>query len=144
MNEENGLSGARAYADAHKSDKHVAAMEADAGAGRPFGYSVAGDAAAVALIKKLEAPLTSLHLDDVTATDEAGADLIPLQRTGVPVLGLSQDMANYFDWHHTAADTLDKIDANDLNLNVAAFAWMTWALANSDERLPAPPAPPKW
>jgi carboxypeptidase Q len=146
MNEENGLSGARAYADAHKGElsKHVAAMEADAGAGRPFGYSVAGDAGAVALVKKLNGPLTALHLDEVTATDEAGADLIPLQRAGVPVLGLSQDMSSYFDWHHTAADTLDKIDSGDLSLNVAAFAWMAHALANSEERLPTPPPPPKW
>jgi Zn-dependent M28 family amino/carboxypeptidase len=146
MNEENGLSGAKAYAEMHKAEaqKHVAAMEADAGAGRPLGYAVAGDATAVALIKKLNAPLTALHLDEVTATDEAGADLIPLQYAGVPVLCLNQDMTSYFDWHHTAAETLDKIDATDLALNVAGFAWMTWALAESEERLPPPPAPPKW
>src|SRR5262249_2106671 len=146
MNEENGLSGAKAYADAHKNEvaKHVAAIEADAGAGRPLGYSVAGGAASVDLIRKLNAPLTALHLDEVTATDEAGADLLPLQRAGVPVLGLSQDMSQYFDWHHTAADTLDKIDPSDLSLNVAAFAWITHQLAEVAERLPTPPAPPKW
>jgi Zn-dependent M28 family amino/carboxypeptidase len=146
MNEENGLNGARAYAEAHKNEiaKHVAALEADAGAGRPYGYSVAGGPAAVDLIKKLMAPLTQLHLDEVTATDEAGADLIPLQRAGVPVLGLNQDMSDYFNWHHTAADTLDKIDPNDLSLDVAAFAWIAHALADCAERLPTPPPPPKW
>jgi hypothetical protein len=146
MNEENGLSGARAYAETHKAElpKHAAAMEADAGAGRPLGYAVAGDAAAVALVKQLIAPMTALHLNEVTATDEAGADLIPLQVAGVPVLSLNQDMTSYFDWHHTAADTLDKIDPNDLSMNVAAFAWLAHALADTPDRLPAPPPPPKW
>ncbi len=146
MNEENGLDGAHAYAEAHKAElaKHVAAMEADAGAGRPLGCAVAGAAASVQMMKKLNAPLAGLHLDEVTATDEAGADLRPLQVAGVPVLGLDQDMSSYFDWHHTAADTLDKIDATDLSLNVIAFAWITHALADAAERLPAPPPPPRW
>jgi carboxypeptidase Q len=146
MNEENGLSGARAYAEAHKNElgKHVAAMEADAGAGKPLGYAVAGGIASVEMVKKLTGPLKALQLDDITATDETGADLIPLQRAGVPVLGLTQDMTYYFDWHHTAADTLDKIDPSDLAKNVAAFAWMTHALSESLERLPTPPQPPKW
>jgi Zn-dependent M28 family amino/carboxypeptidase len=146
MNEENGLSGAKAYAETHKAEvaKHVAALEADAGAGRPLGFTVAGGAPAVALVKKWVAPLASLHLEDVVATDEAGADLIPLQRAGVPVLSLNQDMSSYFDWHHTAADTLDKIDPIDLALDAAAFAWLTYSVASSDEKLPAPPAPPKW
>jgi Zn-dependent M28 family amino/carboxypeptidase len=124
--------------------RHVAALEADAGAGRPLGFTVAGGNPAVALVRKLVEPLTGLHLADVTGTDEAGADLIPLQVGGVPVLGLNQDMSSYFDWHHTAADTLDKIDPTDLSLDVAAFAWVVHALADGSERLPAPPPPPRW
>jgi hypothetical protein len=104
---------------------------------------VAGGAQALALIRKLQMPFSALRLDDVIATDEAGADLIPLQKAGVPVLAVNQDMTHYFDWHHTAADTLDKVDAVDLALNVAAFAWITHALAESGERLPPPP-PPTW
>src|SRR5438552_2893617 len=146
MNEENGLSGARAYAEAHKVElpRHAAAMEADAGAGRPLGFAVAGGPPSVALVRALAAPLASLHLEEVVGTDEAGADLIPLQLGGVPVLGLNQDMTSYFDWHHTAADTLDKIDPIDLSLDVAAFALMTHALAESPERLPPSPPPPRW
>ena len=146
MNEENGLSGARAYAEAHKAElpKHVAALECDSGAGRPLGYAVAGGVPSVEMVKKLIAPLAGLHLDEVISTDEAGADLIPLQRAGVPVLGLNQDMSSYFDWHHTAADTLDKIDPMELSLDVAAFAWITHSLADGAERLPAPPPPPQW
>jgi carboxypeptidase Q len=146
MNEENGLSGAKAYAEAHKAElpKHVAALEADAGAGKPIGCSVAGGPASVAMLKKLNATMSALHLDEVSGTDETGADLIPMQRAGVPVLGVNQDMTNYFDWHHTAADTLDKIDPADLGLNVAALGWLTLVLAESAERLPAPPPPPQW
>jgi len=75
------------------------------------------------------------------SSDEAGADLIPLQAAGVPVLGVNQDMSSYFDWHHTAADTVDKIDPVDLALVVATFSVLTQALAETPERLPASPAP---
>jgi hypothetical protein len=146
MNEEFGLSGARAYAEAHKAElaRHAAAMEADSGAGRPLGFAVVGGAPSLAQVHALAAPLARLHLDEVSATDEAGADLIPLQSLGVPVLGVSQDMSGYFDWHHTASDTLDKIDAAELTENVIAFAVMAHALADAPQRLPAPPPPPKW
>jgi len=145
MNEENGLSGARAYAETHKGElkNHVAAMEADAGAGRPLGFGVAGGPESVALVRKLAAPVMSLA-PTVGVSDEAGADLIPLQMAGVPVLGINQDMSSYFDWHHTAADTVDKIDPVDLGLVVAAFSVMAHALAESPERLPPSPAPPRF
>jgi Zn-dependent M28 family amino/carboxypeptidase len=147
MNEENGLSGARAYAEAHKAElgRHVAALEADAGAGRPIGLAIAGGADAVAALKRLVAPLGRLGLDEVVAADEVGADLIPLMPAAVPVLGVMQDMSSYFDWHHTNADTFDKVDPLDLALDVAAFAAVTHALLDSSVRLPAAPAPPpKW
>ena len=65
-----------------------------------------------------------------------GADIGPLKRLGVPVLGLVQDTAKYFDYHHTEADTLDKIDAHDLNRSVAAMMLMAYALAEHEETLP--------
>ncbi len=146
MNEENGLSGANAYAAAHKGElaKHVAAMEADSGAGRPIGLSVAGGAPSVALLRSLAEPLRTWLPTDVRSADWAGADLIPLQAAGVPVLDVNQDMSAYFDWHHTAADTVDKIDPIDLALEVAAFSVITHALADSPEVLPPPTAPPRW
>jgi Iap family predicted aminopeptidase len=146
MNEENGLSGARAYAEAHKAElsRHVAALEADAGAGRPLGFVAVGGDEIVDKLRPLTALLGPLGFGEVTHTEEAGADLIPLQALGVPVLAVSQDMSSYFDWHHTAADTLDKIDPADLSLNVVAFSIITHALADSSLRLPAPPPPPRW
>ncbi|MSP62023.1 MAG: peptidase M28 family protein [Myxococcales bacterium] len=146
MNEEHGLSGARAYAERHDKEvaNHVAALEADSGAGRPLGFGVAGGPLSVALVSRLAAPLAPLRTSSVKIVEAEGADLIPLQARGVPVLGLLQDMTTYFDWHHTNADTLDKIDPIDLALNAAAMAVMAHAVAEMAERLPPSPPPPKW
>ncbi len=146
QNEEYGLSGARAYALAHQSElaAHVAAIEADSGAGRALGYGVVGDAKSVELMKKLTAPMAGLHLLPVRMADEMGADLIPLQERGVPILGVDQDVSRYFDWHHTAADTMDKIDPLEIAQATAAFAGLTWSIADSIERLPASKPAPKW
>jgi hypothetical protein len=147
MNEENGLNGARAYAKQHQAElpKHVAAMEADSGAGRPIGLTVSGGSPAVELLTKWAAPLRAFFNPDVKSADFAGADLIPLQGAAVPVLDVRQDMSTYFDWHHTAADTVDKIDPIDLALMVSAFAALAHTAAESDELLPrSQPAPPNW
>ncbi len=144
MNEEHGLSGAKAYAVTHKSELalHTAALEADAGAGRPYGVYVAGEGPTLERVKEMIAPLSSLGVTDVKKTDEAGADLIPIQGAGPVVMSLMQDMTQYFDWHHTEGDTLDKIDPETLKKAVAAFAVLTHALSESPTRLPASPPLP--
>ena len=72
----------------------------------------------------------------VLATDQAeqfgGADIGPLAQAGVPVFRLAQDGTRYFDLHHTANDTLDKIDPEQLSQNVAAWAALIWLIADSD------------
>lgn len=146
MNEEFGLSGARAYAEAHKGEmaQHVAAMEADAGAGRPLGFIAAGGQASVDFIRDLAKPLEALKIAEVTGVEETGADISTLQAQGVPTLGVRQDMSNYFDWHHTAADTLDKIDPMELSLTAAAYVVMAYGLADAPRTLPRlPPKAPK-
>jgi carboxypeptidase Q len=143
MNEEFGLSGARAYAETHKSElsRHVAAMESDSGAGKPYGLSVAGGEATVAMVRTLMEPLRALGVAEVRGAEETGADLIPLKGHGIPMLGILQDVSSYFDWHHTAADTLDKVDPFELSLAAAAFAVMAHAVADLPTRLPvSPPA----
>jgi carboxypeptidase Q len=59
---------------------------------------------------------------------------------------VAQDTSRYFDWHHSAADTLDKVDPGHLAEATAAFAWMAWALADAPETLPPHPVPsrPPW
>ena len=136
MNEEMGLSGARAYAQAHAAElgKHVAALEVDSGAGRPAGFGVVG-ASGVALLKKIVAPLATVGAANVAEAPEAGADLMPMGGK-VAELSIDQDLTTYFDWHHTAADTFDKIDPMDLALNVAAVAVVGYGLADASETLP--------
>jgi hypothetical protein len=138
MNEENGLSGAHAYANSHAAElaKHVVAMEADLGGGRPIGVSTSSGAAGVALLRPLLAPLASWFSVEPAETKFGGADLIPLQAVGVPVVDVWQDATNYFDWHHTAADTVDKIDRVELALEVAAFTTVAHQLAECDATLP--------
>lgn len=146
MNEELGLSGARAYAEAHRAElaKHVAAMEADSGAGAPFAYRVTGGVAAQKLVQSWLLPFSALVPKDVGLTDEWGADLLPLQAQGVPVLGVAQDVSDYFEWHHTAGDTVDKIRPRELAQAQAAFFALAHAAANAESRLPPSPKPTRF
>jgi len=126
MNEENGLSGAKAYAETHKAeiDKHVVALEADSGGGRPTGLSYTVESAK-ALMQKIAPPLAGLGAHELRLTDDGGADLLPITER-VPIVNIDQDVSDYFDWHHTTSDTLDKIIPLDINLTVAAFAGLTY------------------
>jgi Zn-dependent M28 family amino/carboxypeptidase len=79
------------------------------------------------------------------SSDETGADIIPLKVAGVPTFSPIQDARTYFDYHHTAADTLDKIDPRELRENAAVVAVLAYALATMDAELPRQPQPvPDW
>ena len=73
--------------------------------------------------------------------DGGGADIGPLGEQGVPLIGLSPDSQRYFDYHHTANDTLDKINAKDLDQQVAAYAVLAYLAAETDKDIR--PEPPK-
>ena len=147
MNEEHGLSGGIAYAERHAAELGhvVAAVEADSGAGRPLGWKTEAGPGAVAILTRLSAPLATLGANGVRAGD-AGSDLDPLRYAGVPTAGLWQDGSRYFEWHHSAADTLDKIDPGELARAAAALAVGAWQLAEADATMPRPPPPaePPW
>lgn len=137
-NEENGLRGGRAYAEAHAGElaRHVVAIEADAGAGRPLGLAVHAGPGGVDRVTALARPLLSqrpLIVDGI-----GGADIEPLGARGVPLLGLLQDESRYFDWHHTAADTFDKIEPRALAESAAFLATLAYLLADAEETLPRP------
>ncbi len=131
-NEENGLSGAKAYGAAHADElpRHVLALEADLGSDR---------VRTVRLLSGTRASREALHtwgpwLRPLTVTlddDDAmgGADLSVLRAAGVPMLDLRQDASRYFDLHHTANDTVDKLDFEQLTQATRAFATMTWLAA---------------
>jgi carboxypeptidase Q len=139
-NEENGLAGGRAYAKAHAAelDRHVAAVEADGGAGRASGFGWTAGPATAPLVAELGAVLAPFGLGDVKKGG-GGADIGPMRAAGVPMFSPSQDFARYFDVHHTADDTLDKIDRGELATNVATVAALLYTLAEAEappERIP--------
>lgn len=142
-NEENGLRGGKAYAEAHAAElgKHVAAIESDSGGARPLGFGVSAGPGGTDIVRKLAAPFARFAADEVQEGG-GGADISPMAAAGVPQLGLRQDSTHYFDIHHTMADTLDKVDAHDLAMNATAMAAMAWQLANVDPPLPRT-VPPK-
>ena len=134
--EEVGLLGANAYRDQHEGalDQHVIGSESDFGGGRVWKVTAdsqteEGDAL-FGEIARLLAPIgIAPGSDDQPG---GGPDLYPLIAAGVPTLRLHQDGRDYFDLHHTADDTVDKLDAASLDQNVAAFAVFAWLVADSD------------
>jgi len=130
-NEENGLRGAKAYAAAHGQERHVAAIESDSGGARPLGFGVTAGPGSVERIAEIARLLAPLEADRVLPRG-GGADISALKPLGVPQVSLVQETTRYFDYHHTEADTVDKVEPADLDRNVAALAVMTWSLAEAE------------
>ncbi len=133
-NEEHGLEGAKTYAKVHESEaaSHVVATEADFGGDAVYAVQWKGDPAARDRFAALARALAPLGIERDDAEGGAGADVTPLLELGVPVLELEQDGSRYFDIHHTANDTLDKIDPPTLARAAAAFATAAWAAAEME------------
>jgi Zn-dependent M28 family amino/carboxypeptidase len=138
MNEENGVSGGRGYAGDHAAElaHHVAAIESDNGAGHPFGFEVKGRREMLPFLLPISSLLETFGAGLVRLSDETGVDITPLADAGVPAFQLWQDCRSYFNYHHTAADTLDKVVPRELAENAAAVAVLAYALANLPESLP--------
>ena len=138
-NEEIGLAGATAYRDAHRAelDKHIVAMESDNGVFRPYGLFFAGPEAGFALMRQLSPLLARIGADSV-APGGPQADVSPLYAAGVPTLAPNVDVSRYFWYHHTEADTPDKIDPLDMARCVALMAVMANTIANLDGIVPRP------
>lgn len=138
MNEENGSAGSKQYAKNHEKDwpNHFAAMEIDGGAGHPVGINIRADA----IVKKMFAPVAAVlqtsGAGGLSLVEHAGADIAPMEKAGVPTFGPIQDGRFYFNYHHTAADTLDKIVPKELAENAAVVAVTAYALANMEVPLP--------
>ena len=139
-NEENGLRGGKAYAERYAGVVHVSAAEMDSGGFPPRGYGVSGGDGAIEFMERIMAPLAILGADQVFERG-GGADIGPLEKFGTPMLAHDVDTEHYFDFHHTAADTVDKVDPRELQKNVAMMAWVAWALAESEATLPRLPPP---
>lgn len=122
MNEENGLRGGEAYAKFAKenNEKHIAALETDAGGYTPRGFGVDTTNNLYNTVIKWEKLLAPYYCERF-AKEGGGADLIALEKLGVPCIGFEPDTQRYFDIHHTAQDTFDKINKRELELGAAAI-----------------------
>jgi carboxypeptidase Q len=132
-NEENGLRGGNAYRDAHREElaKHVLAIEADSGVYRPEGFGLVATAPLQvrANLEEIAKLLSGIGADRIGASG-GGADIGPIMRDGVVGASLDVEGSHYFDIHHTPADTLDKINPQDLALCVATVAVMAYVVAD--------------
>ena len=138
MNEENGQMGARTYAQDHKDDfaNHFAAIECDLGAGHPLGFYAQGKPELLTVLQPLATILQSQGAGVTRMVDETGTDVAPLGEAGVPTFAPIQDSRTYFNYHHTAADTLDKVNPKELQENCAVVAALAYTLASMPQTLP--------
>ena len=138
-----GLAGARFYAESRRDQMadHVAISESDFGAGPIYSLALPAGAADTDFRRAAQAVLTPLGIlfDPAPATG-GGPDTGPTVALGVPAFRLNQDGNDYFDFHHTADDVLDRIDPDNMDQNVAAWAAFLWLLAESDVDFRAPAA----
>jgi Zn-dependent M28 family amino/carboxypeptidase len=133
--EEVGGVGGQAYFDAHKAEPHAVVAESDFGADRVWRVQMALPAAAEPVAKRLESALAPLGIGRSRTAANAGADLGPWVKAGSNGVDLNQDGTHYFDLHHTADDTFDKIDPAQFRQNVAAWTAMLAVVGWADEPL---------
>src|SRR2546429_1969030 len=138
MNEENGLAGSKTYAKDHASEymNHFAAIETDGGAGHPLGINIKGKFEIKKLLDPVLVVLQESGAGGTNFAEHVGADIEPMEKADVPAFSPIQDSRFYFNYHHTAADTLDKIVPKESAENSAVAAVVTYALANMEQPLP--------
>ena len=137
-NEENGFSGANAYAMRHaaSAERHVFALESDSGVFAPATFGFTGSAAARAVVSQIITLLAPVGFSTMGPSG-GGADIGPIAETGnVPTMALLGDPGRYFLIHHSAADTIDRITPDEVSKAAAAIAVMTYVVAEMPERLP--------
>ena len=139
MNEENGSVGGRTYGEeqAASMSKHFAAIESDLGASHPLGFLFSGKAEALPYF----APISNILREQGAGIAQlqpggVGADIGPLTQGGVPSFAPFFDTRTYFNYHHTAADTFDKIMPKELAEGGSVMAVLAYALANLEAPLP--------
>ena len=133
--EEVGGDGGRAYFTAHGGERHAMAMESDFGADRVWRVDFKLPTGHEALSDRIASTISPLGIAPSRLAAGGGSDIEPLVKAGVPVIDLQQDGTRYFDIHHTADDTLDKVDRAQLQQNVSAWAVTLFAIADAAESL---------
>lgn len=130
MNEENGLKGGYAYADSAKAnhEKHILAIESDAGGFSPRGFGLRMDEEKRAQIKAYKHLFYPYGVYDFEH-EEGGADISPLYKQDVPAAGLMPDPQRYFDLHHTANDVFEQINHRELKMGAVALANLVYLVS---------------
>jgi len=136
-NEENGLKGALEYHESVKEemDNHILAIESDSGVFEPRGFGFSGSDEAYEIVSSIGTLLEPIG-STLVRKGGGGADIGPLMRDGVPGMGLLVEGDKYFWYHHTHADTVDKLDPKELAKCVATMGVMAYVVADLDQRLP--------
>jgi Zn-dependent M28 family amino/carboxypeptidase len=135
MNEEAGATGAATYAkeQAGEVTNHYAAVESDEGAEHPLGFKAKISAAGQHELSPVQDALRSIGANLIQLVpDSPATDIEPLADKGVPAFAVWQDALKYFTYHHTPADTLDKVVPEELRENAACIAVLGYALANME------------
>jgi Zn-dependent M28 family amino/carboxypeptidase len=138
MDEESGSEGAETYAQEHAGElkDHVGALESDLGCDHPVGITFAGSPALAEWLRPVAHQLEPIGASVLIRGEEAGEDVASVVSKGVPGFTPTQDSRFYFNYHHTAADTFDKVNPQQLGENAAVMAVTAYALADSSK--PAP------
>ena len=134
-NEESGLYGGKAYGEKHAKQigKAILGSESDAGADRVVKITATVKPEARAAVAQIASVLQPLGIEyDPAARGSGGSDLSAVHAVGMAGLSLHQDTSRYFEWHHTANDTLDKVDLQQLRQNVAAYAVVIYLAAQAE------------
>ncbi len=142
-NEERGLYGGKAYAAAHKDEvvRHAIAAESDFGAGRIYGFDAHVAPDAQPAMQQIATALAPLGIESLPGKGDPESDIGPATENGVAWAWLGHDGSDYFDLHHTADDTLDKVDPKALAQNVAAYAVFAYLAAQADGNFGSAPKP---
>lgn len=129
-NEENGTRGADAYADRfpNKAEKHILAIESDAGGFLPRGFGVTTDSLRFNRIKSYS-PLLALTGTEKITKGGGGVDIDPLKKFGTVLIGLNPESQRYFDYHHSNHDTIDKVHPRELELGAIAMTILSWVIS---------------
>ena len=138
VNEENGSRGGEAYRAfvGGQIEDHVAAIEMDGGAEAPLGFGAGVDQNSMEMLRQIGTLLERVGAGEI-AGGGGGSDIAPLVRDGVPGLSELTVGTHYFDWHHSEADTLDKVNPEDFRKNMAALAVMGYVLADMPGQITA-------
>src|SRR5947207_2588885 len=138
MNEENGSRGSKQYAKDHASEfaNHFAVNETDGGADHPIGLNLKAKPEVKKIFEPVAKILQEIGAGTLNLSEHIGADIEPMEKGGVPAFSPMQDSRFYFNYHHTPADTLDKIVPRELQENAAVVAVAAYAVANAEQSLP--------